>query len=267
MKLIMMNVKKLDMKEEANLARLIQRGDDKAKDMLVETNLPLVLHIAKRYKGPLPLEDRIQEGVTGLIRAAERFEPEKGVRFGTYAAWWIRQAISRAIANQSREIRIPVQLHVRLRRLEKESEHLGRKLGRRPTLDEMSKEVGLPRKKLSAYTRIAKTPISIAHLPGDTESGLKTPGHEYDGYEIGSPEKALFREVLRADVARSMGELKPRERYVIGKRFGLFGEEASTLNSIAKELGLSRERVRQIVKNALRKIKDSDHVEGLKAFY
>ena len=220
MKLIMMNVKKLDMKEEANLARLIQRGDDKAKDMLVETNLPLVLHIAKRYKGPLPLEDRIQEGVTGLIRAAERFEPEKGVRFGTYAAWWIRQAISRAIANQSREIRIPVQLHVRLRRLEKESEHLGRKLGRRPTLDEMSKEVGLPRKKLSAYTRIAKTPISIA-----------------------------------------------RERYVIGKRFGLFGEEASTLNSIAKELGLSRERVRQIVKNALRKIKDSDHVEGLKAFY
>jgi RNA polymerase sigma factor (sigma-70 family) len=263
----MVAAKRLDQSEEASLARLARGGDAKAKRVLVKRNLPLVFHIAKRFKGPLPLEDRIQEGVTGLIRAAERFLPEKGVRFGTYASWWIRQAISRAIANQSREIRLPVQMHVRLRRIEKEAEHLGRKLGRSPTMEELSKEVGLPTKKLSSYARMSRSPISLSALRSDGEAGLREPSSAADDVAAWTPEKVVMTDILRGDVAKSLRELKPRERYVVGRRFGLFGTKASTLNGIAKELGLSRERVRQIVKNALRKIRESDFAEGLKDFY
>lgn len=261
----MVAAKRLDRSEEDSLARLIQKGDDKAKDMLVQRNLPLVFHIAKRFKGPLPLEDRIQEGVTGLIRAAERFDPGRGVRFGTYAAWWIRQAISRAIANQSREIRIPVQMHVRLRRLEKEVEHLGRKLGHNPSMEELSEETGLGQKKLSHFARINRSTVSLSLLPGESESNL---GEMDDGYGVHkSPERQVLKEMLRGKVARSLETLNPRERYVVGRRFGLFGEDGETLNRIAAELKLSRERVRQIVNGALRKIRESDHAEDLRDFY
>ena len=264
---MMTAAKRLTMEEEADLARHAKQGDATAKDVLVERNLPLVFHIAKRFKGPLPLEDRVQEGVTGLIRAAERFDPAKGVRFGTYASWWIRQAISRAIANQSREIRVPVQMHVRLRRLEKEIEYLNLKLGRKATLDEVAKETGLPKKKISHFSKIGKNPVSLNYLPGESEAKLRAPAGDGPTPKRNSPEKIVLEEVLRKNVAKSMKELKPRERYIIGRRFGLFGEDASTLNNIAAELSLSRERVRQIVKNALRKIRESDFATGLKAFY
>jgi RNA polymerase primary sigma factor len=264
---MMTAARRLTMEEEADLARHARQGDARAREVLVERNLPLVYHIAKRFKGPLALEDRIQEGATGLIRAAERFRPEKGVRFGTYASWWIRQAISRAIANQSREIRVPVQMHVRLRRLEKEIEHLNLKLGRNPSLDEMAKETGLPRKKISHYIHLGKNPVSLDNLPGESESKLTVPGLDTPVPRRYSPDKAVMEGILRKQVASSMKALKPRERYILGRRFGLFGEDASTLNGIADELGLSRERVRQIVKNALRKIRESDHADGLKDFF
>ena len=261
----MMISKRLNRSEEDSLARLITKGDDKAKDMLIQRNLPLVFHIAKRYKGPLPLEDRIQEGVTGLIRAAERFKVEKGVRFGTYASWWIRQAISRAIANQSREIRIPVQMHVRLRRFEKEKEHLGQKLGHAPSIEELSRETGVSTKKLSQFARISKSTVSLSLLPGESESNIKEMD---DGYGIHkSPERKVLKDMLQGKVAKSLEALKPRERYVIGRRFGLFGEDGLTLNKIAAELDLSRERIRQIVNGALRKIRESDFAEGLRDFY
>jgi RNA polymerase primary sigma factor len=262
----MITVDRLNTSEEASLARLVKQGHVRAKKDLVSSNLPLVLHIAKHYRGSLPLEDKIQEGVTGLIRAAELFEPERGVPFGSYAAFWIRQAISRAIANQSRDIRIPVQVHVRLRRAEKEAEVLERKLGRAPTMDELGREMNMPPKKLSYYARMAESPLSLSFVTGEAEGSLRPLGGDVTPMRPKTPEAAVLHDVLHKGLMASLGTLTDRERYVLGRRFGLCGTPATTLRGIAKDLGLSRERIRQIVNQSLRKIRESEFGPSLEAF-
>lgn len=259
-------IKRLTASEEASLAQLAQAGDQKAMDMLVQRNVPLVYHIARRFKGSLTLDDRVQEGITGLIKAAERFNPKRRVRFGTYASWWIWQAISRAIADQSRDIRIPVHMHVRLRKLKRQSEELNRKLGRNPTVAELADETGLSPDQVSSYRRIGSGTVPL--------SDFASAGNDSTAQDLGdgaahhqSPEGAVMHELLKGNVARTLRILDARERYVIGRHYGLFGGRATNMNGIARELGLSRERVRQIVKQALGKLRECDQAEGLRDFY
>ena len=251
--------KRLTQEEETALAHRIQQGDIAAREVLVMSNLPLVLHVARRIRGSLPLEDKIQEGVTGLILAAKRFIPERGLRFGTFAFRVIWQSISRAIANQARTIRVPAKMQLRLHRIQQEAEHLSNQLGRNPTLEELGRQVGISAEKLSQYRRLVQLPVSLSALPrersSDSGDGIKS---QADSSVPKSPEDEVISESMRSDVVSSLRVLDEREKYMVTRRFGLDGGKATTLKEIGKDVGLSRERIRQIVERALRKIRESD---------
>jgi RNA polymerase primary sigma factor len=240
--------------EEQALARRIQAGDKDAERRMVEANLRLVFRIARRYRNRgLPLPDLIEEGNLGLLRAVRKFRPDKGTRFSTYATWWIRQAVVRALANQARLIRLPVHVELLLGRYLKEKKRLTQEFGRPPSIEEVAAALEISPDQLAELEEIRQQPLSLERAVGEEGKGtLRDLVADPSGPAPGGL-GTLLRE--RADLAGILDDLPERERTVIRLRFGLGGEEALTLETIGKRVGLSRERVRQIETSGLKKLR------------
>lgn len=239
--------------EEQNLSRRIQNGDEAARKQLIECNLRLVVKIAKRYAGSeMELLDLIQEGNVGLLHAAGKFDFRKEVRFSTYASWWIKQAISRALANKRRAIRLPHRKEDALRRIQRAFTVLSQRLIRRPSVDEVAEEVGMSRQDVLHILLVSSSPVSLDGDLGEEDSGTL---HDlYEDYTY-SPEAPLIAESIRQGTLASLNCLHEREQLVIRSRFALEGGDRSTLKSISDQMGISPETVRQIELRALRKLR------------
>ena len=255
----------LTYEQELELAKRILDGDETAKQELAESNLRLVVSIAKKYvgRGKLFL-DLIQEGNMGLIKAVEKFDYTKGFKFSTYATWWIRQAITRAIADQARTIRIPVHMVETINKLIRTSRHLLQQLGREPTPEEMAEEMEIPVEKVMEIQKIAQDPVS-----------LETPIGEEDDSHLGdfiqdedspAPHDAAAYTLLKAQLEDVMGTLTPREAKVLKLRFGLEDGKARTLEEVGREFDVTRERIRQIEAKALRKLRHPSRSKKLRDY-
>jgi len=239
--------------EEATLGRRIQAGDQEARARLIEANLRLVVQIARRYLNRgLPLPDLIEEGNLGLMRAAEKFEPERGTRFSTYATWWIRHAVVRALANQARMIRLPVHVEALLGRYAKEQARLTQALNRPPTPEEMAAALHTSVEQVRELDEIRQPPVSLDAPTGPEDTAL----HDVVPDASADPSVSLGA-LLRArtDLTSILDDLAANERTVLRRRFGLDGGSGETLEAIGQRLSLSRERVRQIEANGLRKLR------------
>jgi RNA polymerase primary sigma factor len=241
--------------EERELARRKDAGDEAAKRQLIESNLRLVMSITRNYtKAGVPLLDLIQEGNLGLIRAVEKFDYKMGYKLSTYATWWIRQSVTRALADQGRTIRLPVHVAEQVRRLLRSRRQLAQKLNREPTLPELVKESGIEEKRVSELLELVEDTVSLETPVGDGESMY---GDLIEDVHSETPDESTSTRLRAKELAQAMANLNPRMRRVLALRFGLDGETPQTLEEVGVGLGITRERVRQLESRALRELRSA----------
>ena len=254
-----------DPQEKARLKHLIAQGED-ARGHLIRANTRLVVSVAKRYRGlGLPFLDLIQAGNMGLIKATDGYDYQRGFRFATYATWWIRQAVTRALAQQGRTIRIPIHVNDRLRQIFKAAQRLEQRSGHQPTPEEIGKEMGMDPRRVRWLLRVSTLPAST-EKPVSDEMGTAVFGDFIEDTDAPSPVESAERHLLREDLAQMLTSLTPREARILRLRFGLRGDRKHSLEEIGNKLGLTRERIRQIESKALRKLRHPRHRRRLQHY-
>jgi RNA polymerase primary sigma factor len=258
-------IKLLNKQEEIDLARKIAKGDTLAKKRLVQANLRLVVSVAKKYQGRgLPFLDLIQEGNVGLIRAAEKFDSERGYKFSTYATWWIRQGITRALADKSRTIRVPVHMVETINALRKATRKLAQELGRRPNLDELACEMKVTVSKIKEILSANRLPVSLDTPYGeDADNSL---AELIEDISTSRPEDTTEANLMSDNIRNILSMLTPRERDILVLRFGLNDGKPKTLEQVGRLVGITRERTRQIELKALRSLRQSKQSSGLRDY-